>query len=49
MVLAERLAAFGITLGRSNVALRSVDDGHQLTNSLDVLWLETAKALGLKT
>lgn len=34
---------------RSNVTLRPVDDGHQLTNSLDLVWLETARALGLPT
>jgi pimeloyl-ACP methyl ester carboxylesterase len=33
--------------GRSNVALRPVDDGHQLTNSLDEVWQETAKVMGL--
>lgn len=33
--------------GRSNVTLRPVDDGHQLASSHDVIWLETAKALGL--
>jgi pimeloyl-ACP methyl ester carboxylesterase len=33
--------------GRANVALRSVEDGHQLTNSLDVVWQETAKLMGL--
>jgi pimeloyl-ACP methyl ester carboxylesterase len=33
--------------GRSNVALRPVEDGHQLTNSLDVVWQETAKLMGL--
>ncbi len=32
---------------RSNVTLRPVDDGHQLTNSLEVVWQETAEALGL--
>lgn len=32
---------------RSNVTLRPVDDGHQLTKSLDVVWQETAKALEL--
>ena len=35
--------------GRSNVTLRPVVDGHQLANSRDVIWQETAKALGLKT
>jgi pimeloyl-ACP methyl ester carboxylesterase len=35
--------------GRLNVRLVPVDDGHQLTNSLDVIWQETAKALGLDT
>jgi len=34
--------------GRSNVTLRPVDDGHQLTDSLDVIWQESAKALGLE-
>jgi pimeloyl-ACP methyl ester carboxylesterase len=33
--------------GRANVTLRPVDDGHQLASSHDVIWLETAKALGL--
>jgi pimeloyl-ACP methyl ester carboxylesterase len=33
--------------GRSNVTLRPVDDGHQLTNSLDVVWQETARLMGL--
>jgi len=35
--------------GRLNVRLVPVDDGHQLTNSLDVIWQETAKAVGLNT
>lgn len=35
--------------GRLDVRLVPVDDGHQLTNSLDVIWQETAKALGLDT
>lgn len=35
--------------GRSTVTLRLVDDGHQLANSLEVIWQETEKALGLKT
>ena len=34
--------------GRSNVTLRPVDDGHQLTDSLDVIWQETAKAVELE-
>jgi hypothetical protein len=32
---------------RENVTLRAVDDGHQLTDSLEVIWQETAGALGL--
>jgi pimeloyl-ACP methyl ester carboxylesterase len=32
---------------RPNVTLRPVDDGHQLTHSLEVIWQETAGALGL--
>jgi pimeloyl-ACP methyl ester carboxylesterase len=35
--------------GRLNVRLVPVDDGHQLTNSLEVVWEETAKAVGLNT
>jgi uncharacterized protein len=34
--------------GRSQVTLRPVDDGHQLAGSLEVIWRETANALGLK-
>jgi hypothetical protein len=33
--------------GRSAVTLRPVDDGHQLTESMDVIWRETARALGV--
>lgn len=33
--------------GRPNVTLKPVDDGHQLTNSMDVIWQETVEALGL--
>ena len=32
---------------RPNVTLKPVDDGHQLTNSMDVIWQETVEALGL--
>ena len=32
---------------RPNVTLKPVEDGHQLSNSLDVVWQETARALGL--
>ena len=32
---------------RRKVTLRPVDDGHQLTNSMDVIWQETAQTLGL--
>lgn len=32
---------------RPNVTLRAVDDGHQLTNSMDVIWQETSHVLGL--
>jgi pimeloyl-ACP methyl ester carboxylesterase len=34
--------------GRSNVRLRPVNDGHELTTSLDIIWDETAKALGIE-
>ena len=34
--------------GRAHVTLRPVDDGHQLANSLELIWRETAKALGLE-
>lgn len=32
---------------RSNVDLRLLDDGHQLTESVDLIWNETEKFLGL--
>jgi pimeloyl-ACP methyl ester carboxylesterase len=33
--------------GRPAVDLRLVDDGHQLTSSMDLIWAESAKLLGL--
>ena len=33
--------------GRSNVDLRMLPDGHQLTDSMDLIWRESAQFLGL--
>lgn len=41
-VSVERWAA-----GRSNVELRLVDDGHQLSASIDLIWAESREFLGL--
>ena len=35
--------------GRPNVTLRPVDDGHQLADSMEVIWQETARAMGVRT
>ena len=35
--------------GRPNVTLRLLDSGHELTDVLDELWLETAKFLGFQS
>jgi pimeloyl-ACP methyl ester carboxylesterase len=32
---------------RANVTLRMLDDGHQLTESVDLIWTESARFLGL--
>lgn len=37
----------GFVAGRPNVALRLVDDGHQLLESLEVIWAETERFLRL--
>jgi len=34
-------------IGRSNVTLRLLDDGHQLTASIETIWQESANHLGL--
>jgi hypothetical protein len=37
----------GFVAGRPNVTCRLLDDGHQLLASLEVIWAETARFLGL--